>query len=579
MTTPDFKRTLRAEAILSGAIGLVLLVVVGLAVILWTGERSHRQEQAIVTHVRAARAELIEAWQAQNEAEAIAARYSASGDRALLTELQHAQAAARARLARLRVMVRQDGDAGAFVARLEDLVERRFSVLNAEADARGRAASNQRPALSIYRAFREESMALLRLFNARIDAARAAENANRLQLNAVAVALAALTLIASALAILVLRREREQWRLAHAATEAARAQAAASDLAKSRFLAVASHDMRQPLHALTLYLSALARRVESAEAHDIIKKMDRATQSMIGMFSMLLDLARMQAGVVTPTFTDAAVQEVFDRIAAEHPSGKVEVAPTALAVRTDPLLLERILSNLVANALKHGGGKARVSARAEAGAAIIEVADDGPGIALEDQQRIFEEFVRLDRHGRGEGLGLGLAIVQRVADLLKAELRLRSAPGEGACFSVRLPLAAAPDTQARTGAGDSLRGVHVLVMDDEPLAREAMTATLSDLGAHVRACANGEDVAAALDQGFAPRLLLLDLRVDGELRGIAIADKARARIDPPPRAIIITGDTGPDALAALRASGHAWLIKPVDPRDLSAAAAAQLQLS
>jgi signal transduction histidine kinase len=577
VTTPDFKRTLRAEAILTGAIGLVLLVVVGLAVILWTGERSHRQEQAIVTHVRAARAELIDAWQAQNEAEAIAARYSASGDRALLTELQRAQATARARLARLRVMVQQDGDAGAFVARLEGLVERRFSVLDAEAAAHGRAASNQRPELSIYRAFREESMALLRLLNARIDAARAAENANRLQLDAVAVALAALTLIASALAIFALRREREQWRLAHAAAEAARAQAAASDLAKSRFLAVASHDMRQPLHALTLYLSALARRVESAEAHDIIKKMDRATQSMIGMFSMLLDLARMQAGVVTPTFADAAVQEVFDRIAAEHPSGKVEVAPTALAVRTDPLLLERILSNLVANALKHGGGKARVSARAEAGAAVIEVADDGPGIAPEDQQRIFEEFVRL--HGRGEGLGLGLAIVQRVADLLKAELRLRSAQGEGACFSVRLPLAAAPDTQARAGAGDSLRGVSVLVMDDEPLAREAMTATLSDLGAHVRACANGEDVAAALDQGFAPRLLLLDLRVDGELRGIAIADRARARINPPPRAIIITGDTGPDALAALRASGHAWLIKPVDPRDLSAAAAAQLQLS
>lgn len=579
MTTPDFKRTLRAEAILTGAIGLVLLVVVGLAVMLWTGERSHRQEQAIVTHVRAARAELIDAWQAHNEAEAIAARYSASGDRALLTELQHAQGTARARLARLRAMVQQDGDAGAFVARLEGLVERRFSVLNAEAAARGRAASNQRPELSIYRAFREESMALLRLLNARIDAARAAENANRLQLNAVALALAALTLIASALAIFALRREREQWRFAHAATEAARAQAAASDLAKSRFLAVASHDMRQPLHALTLYLSALARRVESAEAHDIIKKMDRATQSMIGMFSMLLDLARMQASVVTPTFADAAVQEVFDRIAAEHPSGKVEVAPTALAVRTDPLLLERILSNLVANALKHGGGKARVSARTEAGAAVIEVTDEGPGIALEDQQRIFEEFVRLDRHGRGEGLGLGLAIVQRVADLLKAELRLRSAQGEGACFSVRLPLAAAPDTQARTGAGDSLRGVSVLVMDDEPLAREAMTAALSDLGAHVRACANGEDVAAALDQGFAPRLLLLDLRVDGELRGIAIADRARARINPPPRAIIITGDTGPDALAALRASGHAWLIKPVDPRDLSAAAAAQLQLS
>jgi CheY-like chemotaxis protein len=192
---------------------------------------------------------------------------------------------------------------------------------------------------------------------------------------------------------------------------------------------------------------------------------------------------------------------------------------------------------------------------------------------------VFEEFVRLDRGGKSEGLGLGLAIVRRVSQLLGVELRLESAPGQGARFSLRLPLAAAPDAKARAGAGDSLRGVPVLVMDDEPLAREAMTATLSDLGAQVRACANGEDVAAALDQGFTPRLLLMDLRVDGELSGIAIANSARARIDPPPRAIIITGDTGPDALAALRASGHAWLIKPVDPRDLSAAAAAQLQLT
>ncbi len=578
MTAPDFQRPLRTEAILIGAIVILLLKVIALAAIIWSGERSHRAEEALIEHVRAARGELLDAWQAQNEAEAIAARYSASGDRALLAEFERAETAARTHLAQLRIVVSGDADAIAFVTRIEGLVERRLNVLAAEADAR-QPASSERPQLSIYAAFRAESAALLSLFNARIDAAHAAQNANRLQLT-IAAAVAALTLVICALAaIFVLRREREQWLLAHAATEAARAQAAAADLAKSRFLAVASHDMRQPLHALTLYLSALERRVDSAEARDIIGKMDRATQSMTGMFSMLLDLARMQAGVVTPTFVDAALQEVFDRIAAEHPSGKVEVAPTALAVRTDPLLLERILSNLVANALKHGGGRARVGARVDDGAAVIEVADDGPGIPLEDQQRIFEEFVRLDGRGRGEGLGLGLAIVGRVADLLEAELRLRSAPGKGACFSVRLPLAAAPHARAHAGAGDSLRGVSVLVMDDEPLAREAMTAALSDLGAQVRACANGEDVTAVLDQGFAPRLLLLDLRVNGDLCGIAIADSARARSDPPPRAIIITGDTSPDTLAALRASGHAWLIKPVDPRDLSAAAAAQLQLS
>ncbi len=410
------------------------------------------------------------------------------------------------------------------------------------------------------------------------DAARDAEGKTRAGLDRIAIALGLLALVGSALAIFALRREREQWRLAHAAAEEARAAAAASDLAKSRFLAVASHDMRQPLHALTLYLSALERRVEGAEARDILTKMDRATQSMVGMFSMLLDLARVQAGVVTPELSNAPLQDIIDRIVAGAASGKVDAAPTALAVRTDPLLLERMLSNLIANALKHGGGKARIGARAEGGAAINEVADDGPGIPLEDQERIFEEFVRLE--SRGDGLGLGLAIVKRIARLLNIAVELDSAPGRGTRFRLRLPLAAAPDAPGESPeAEQTLQGTPVLVMDDDPLAREAMAATLRDLGAEVRACGDAEAVAAALDSGFQPRLLLLDLRIDGDLRGIDVANSACVRLGPAARAIIVTGDTGPEALAALRASGHAFLIKPVDPRDLSAAAAAQLKLS
>ena len=577
-TAPDVSRALRAEVILMAAIGVVSLLVVAMAALVWSGERLQREEHAVVDRVRTARAQLILASQAQNDAEAISARYAATGNRAVLQDFEQAKASARAYLDELRATVADDADAGASITRIENLVERRFTILDAEIAAGSSALSATRQEVGVYSAFREETAALFTLFNSRIDDARIAQAAARRQLNIVAITLAALSLIASGLAIFALRREREQWRLAQAATETARAQAAASDLAKSRFLAVASHDMRQPLHALTLYLSALERRVQGEEARDIIRKMDRATQSMIGMFSMLLDLARVQAGVVTPEIVDAPLQPVIDRIAAEHPSGKVEAASSPLAVRTDPLLLERIIANLVVNALKHGGGKARLSARAEGDAAVIEVADNGPGIPPADQERIFEEFVRLD--ARGEGLGLGLAIVRGVARLLGISIELESELGRGTLFRLRLPLAQAPKVPAAPAAGAAaLSGAAVLVMDDEPLAREAMAATLRDHGADLRVCADAEEVTAALDAGFRPRLLLLDLRIAGQLRGIDVANAARARLGASTRALIVTGDTDPDTLAALRASGHAWLIKPVDADDLLAAAAAQLHLS
>lgn len=574
MNAFDVQRPMRAEGILTGAIGIVSIIVLVLAAILWSSERLNRHEVDIVTRVRSARSEVVQLSQAQNDAEGLSARYVSTHARGLLDEFQQAKVETRSHLDALRRIVSDDPEALSAVDRIEALVDQRFEMLDSEVATRRSAVASDH---SVYIAFRRETDSLFQLLNSRIDAARAAEDRARVQLDIIAVALAALTLIASALAIIALRREREQWRMAHEATEEARARAAASDLAKSRFLAVASHDMRQPLHALTLYLSALERRVENAEARDIIKKMDRATQSMVGMFSMLLDLARVQAGVITPEFTDVSLQDVIDGLVAENPSGKVD-AKSALTVHTDPTLLQRILANLVNNAMKHGGGKAQLTTRAEGGYAFIDVADNGPGIPPEDQERIFEEFVRLE--GRGEGLGLGLAIVKRLADLLGIEIALKSAPGQGTRFTLRLPLATSegPSRQDDSKEG-ALRGVPVIVMDDEQMAREAMMATLIDFGAEVRACANGEQVFAELDNGFRPRLLLLDLRIDGEWRGIDVARQAVATIEPPPRAIIVTGDTGPEALAALRASGYAWLIKPVDRNDLLTAAAAQLQAS
>jgi signal transduction histidine kinase/CheY-like chemotaxis protein len=431
-------------------------------------------------------------------------------------------------------------------------------------------------------ALRAEVAALLRAVEQKVDQARALERRNTDTLYLIGGLLAVLTLLAVALTVWALRWERKSWRAAYAAlseaneaAENAHQRAHASDLAKTRFLAVASHDMRQPLHALTLYLSALERRVEGAEARDIIKKMDRATQSMVGMFSTLLDLARIQAGVVKAEPTNVRLQDVIDRIVAEHPDSVVEAAPTMLAAHTDPLLLERLLRNLVSNAIKHGGGHTRINVVETDGEVEVSVADDGPGIKPEDHERIFEEFARGER--RADGLGLGLAIVSRIADMLDTTIRLVSAPGEGACFIVRMPAAEIEDAQALPAEDTrTLEGASILVVDDDTLAREAVAGMLSDFGADVRAAEDEATAASAIDEGFAPRLLVMDLRIGGELAGVDIAQRLRDRVAPAPNIIIVTGDTGPEAMSQLQAAGFQWLIKPVHPPELSRAAAAQL---
>lgn len=571
-------KSLRAEFILASAIAGVTVLIIVLGSLLWSGARLNANEYEIVAMVRAVRAEIAGAARAQADAEALAGRFVATRNRALLEDYDRAKEEARTRLNNAAHLAAGDADVSQSLTSLENLIERRLNILDAEVAARPGAAAQQRPEQDIYAQFRHESDALQVLLNGRIDIARMAEDRAHQRLDMVTILLGILSLVASALAIFALRREREQWRLAQAATEAARAKAQESDLAKTRFLAVASHDMRQPLHALTLYLSALERRVEGAEARDILQKMDRATQSMVGMFSMLLDLARVQAGVVQPEMDDVPLQDVLDRINAEHPGGKVNVAATPIIVRTDPALLERVIANLVANALKHGGGKARIETRVLATFAEIDIVDEGPGIPLKDQGRIFEEFVRLDGRAGAEGLGLGLAIVKRISDLLDMPVRLVSAPGRGARFILRLPLVATRGgaIERAPNASVTLRGAHVIVIDDDTLAREAIAGALRDIGAEVRAGANEAELTTLLNAGDKPELLVMDLRIDGRLDGVNIAHRACARLQPPPRVIVVTGDTAPETLAMLRASGFAWLIKPVDAQALSEAAAAEV---
>lgn len=562
-------RLLRADLILGAAIAVICGLVIALMVLLSVGARLHTQIEALVAVARESRSEVIAFTEAHSDAELAQRTYLLSGQGEALTAFSQAKEESRRHLTELRRLTAHDDELARLTAEIGAAIEQNFAALD-----RGLEIRRTRPRFddSTQDALRGPTVLLHSALNRRIDDARTQEEQARRRLDAIAGALAMLSIAASGLALLALRRERTQWRLAHEAADSARAKAAASDLAKTRFLATASHDMRQPLHALTLYITALQRRVTTDEARDILGKMDRAAQSMSGMFSTLLDLARIQANVIQPEITSFPLADLLKRLANEHPGAQIRLPepPTALHLRTDPELLERLLRNLVANAVKHGDGDVRIETRALGGAAEIAVIDRGPGIAHEDQVRIYEEFVRLDPRAGGEGLGLGLAIVKRIAQLLKLELELRSAPGEGAAFIVRAPIDSAREgvSPASPGAIGNLASLRILAVDDDLMALDAISGVLTDLGADTRACASERAALAALREGFVPNLMLMDLRLDGALSGIDVAGRLRAELTPPPRVIMITGDTEPETLARLRASGFAWLIKPVNPQTL-----------
>lgn len=207
-----------------------------------------------------------------------------------------------------------------------------------------------------------------------------------------------------------------------------------SDGSKTRFLTAIGHDMRQPLHALLLYLSALERRVEDGEAREVLGKADRAAQALAGMIEGLIQLARLDAGKVEPELERVSLKALFDDVIASAPHAAADA--TELYVHSDPVLLETIMQQLVANAAKHGGGDAHLSAEENNGAVEIKVSDNGPGIAPEDHERIFAEFVRLEG-ATNNGLDVGLAITTKLASLMDHKIEVRSAPGQGATFIVR----------------------------------------------------------------------------------------------------------------------------------------------
>lgn len=353
-------------------------------------------------------------------------------------------------------------------------------------------------------------------------------------------------------------------------------------LAKSRFLAAASHDLRQPFQAMRLFLHILMNRLSDPNSLKVGESLLAAMESGEALLHALLDVSTLEAGTVNAVPTRFDVAQLVERLAAEF---QPLAAENGLELRshlrpaivdTDPILLERILRNLLANALRYTPtGGILVASRRRNGTVRIEVWDTGPGIPRAELQSIFEEFYQVGNaeRDRRKGLGLGLAIVERLARLLGIGIDVRSRVGRGSVFAVSIPLASPsplpepPPLQTL----EALSGTSILIIDDDPLQLRSMKLMLEEYGCKVAAALDEEEALGHARRKPPPQIILSDLRLRGNRTGYQTVERIRrvARTTIP--AIILTGETGPAYLASGDQPGYRLLHKPIDPARLARA--------
>jgi CheY-like chemotaxis protein len=370
-----------------------------------------------------------------------------------------------------------------------------------------------------------------------------------------------------------------------AALEAARRSAEQANAAKTRFLAAASHDLRQPIHALGLLFATLAESVRDARTAPLLKQIDSAFDAVDSMLTSLLDISKLDAGVVRPHVGPVDLAALLQRLDDEHQpiarvtGNRLRVRPADAVVASDAAMLHRILANLVSNALRYTiDGRVLVGARRRGRSIRIDVYDDGPGIPEDSLEDIFLEFHQLGNpeRDRRKGLGLGLAIVKRLADLLGHRIEVRSALGRGSRFSVTLPASAEARPSAARGPlaaapGADLHGKRVLLLDDEVAVLDAMSSLLERWGCEVTTTAAPEEAEAALASSSAPPdMLIVDYRLRRHASGIETIGRLHQVAGHRIPALVITGDTAPDRLREAQESGYPLLHKPVKPAELRA---------
>lgn len=373
------------------------------------------------------------------------------------------------------------------------------------------------------------------------------------------------------------RRKQIEQQLAAASAEAHRA-----DAAKGRFLAAASHDLRQPAQSLVMFTALLKSKLKDTPLAPAVGQMESALGALTSMLAGMLDLSRLDAGVVEPKTTTVDVAGLLRNLVreyalrAESRGLRVRLATRRpFSVVTDPTLLERILRNLLENALRYTeSGGIVVGCRRHGALLRLEIVDSGIGIASEHLEVIFEELFQVGNlaRDRNQGLGLGLAIVRRIARLIGAQIEVHSRPGKGSRFSVILPCAEDGDVEPAAIEADWGKGRTLLVIEDDEYVRKSIEMALECFGFTVLAAEDEAQAAALLDrQGASPDAIIADFRLGGSRTGVEAAHAIRSRCSKPVPTLIMTGDTAPGRIQQVLASGFAILHKPAGVDELLAA--------
>lgn len=354
--------------------------------------------------------------------------------------------------------------------------------------------------------------------------------------------------------------------------------------AKSRFLAAASHDLRQPLHAMGLQIGLLEEQLAGESARATLQTVRDAQTTLTDTLNALLDLSRIDSGLLKPSRRPFPLRELLTRLdtelqpVAQRQGVDLHVHPDGYWIDSDPILLYRILANLIDNAIKHAAAtRVLVGARRRSDGLAIEVRDNGCGIPIEQQQQIFHEFVQLQRtdQRRPPGMGLGLSVVQRLSLLLQHPVALRSRPRAGTCFSVSVPRTK-PREHCRSQqatertAAHSLSGKSVLLVDDDLAVRQATAQLLAAWQCDVRSAAD-RDQALQIAAAQQIDLIIADYRFPDAYTGLDLIAALDEQAGKPYPAIIITGEVDPSILDRLRASAYPVLSKPVAPMQLRSA--------
>ncbi|MBI2236793.1 MAG: PAS domain S-box protein [Magnetospirillum sp.] len=355
--------------------------------------------------------------------------------------------------------------------------------------------------------------------------------------------------------------------------------------AKTRFLAAASHDLRQPMQALSLFVAVLAGRTMEPAHSTLVARIQDSVAALEGLLNSLLDVSKLEAGLVESHPNDFCVAAMLDRLAAEFEpmclvqNLRLRVMRSRVVVHSDPALLERVLRNLLNNAVRYTrSGRILLGCRRRGGALRFEVWDTGIGIPAGELKNIFREFHQLGNpeRDRRQGLGLGLAIVERLCGLLGHRVTVASQEGKGSMFAVETPLAAGrappppPPRQLRLGL--LCASAAIVVIDDEPDVLDSTRLLLESWGHTVLSGTSADDVVARLAElGREPDLVLADYRLrNGDTGGQAVA-RVESQLEGRVPAIILTGDTAPERLQQAKALGYGLLHKPVQPEALRTA--------